>query len=116
VLAAIALAFAGLELLLVVPGRKPAEPTRSLFALALVTGFQQVTDAARFLVFAIGTGTNAPVAAGLAGAVGGAVLLLMAWLNPAIALHPAVRVFRRVCGAALVVLGLVLWLRAIGFL
>ena len=116
VLAAIALAFAGLELLLVTPGRKPAEPTRSLFALALVMGLQQATDAARFLVFAIGVGTNAPLAAGFAGATGGVALLVMAWLNPGIPLHRAVPLFRRIAGGALVALGLWLWLRSIGFL
>ena len=116
VLAAIALAIAGVELMLIVPRRRLAEPTRSLFALALVMGFRQMTDAARFLVFAIGVGTNAPLAAGLAGALGGGALLAGVWLWPDIAHHGATRIVRRVTGAILVAVGIGLWLRAIEFL
>ena len=116
VLTAIALILAGVELLFVNPGKKPAEPTRSLFALAVVIAMQQATDAARFLIFAIAVGTNAPVAAALGGAIGGLALMVTGWLRPAIPLHRAVPLARRIFGIALVSLGAVLWLRAIEFL
>ncbi|EQB17776.1 hypothetical protein, partial [Novosphingobium lindaniclasticum] len=67
IFAAIALGLAGLESLIVVPRRRPAEPTNSLGALLLVLLASQITDAARFLIFGMGVGMAAPLAAGAAG-------------------------------------------------
>lgn len=105
VLAAMALALAGLESLVLVPGRQPREPTHSLFALALVLGAHQLTDAARFLVFAIAVATAAPVPAGMGGAVAGAAALALAWSMPGAVLHPGARRLRRAVGALLLAVG-----------
>lgn len=113
-LAALALGFAGGESLLFSPGRNPEEPTLSLGALALVLVAHQLTDAARFLVFAIAVATNAPIPAGLGGAIGGAALLAAAWLAPELVTLPLLRRLRRVVGVVLLVVALFLGLRAIG--
>ena len=114
VLAAMALALAGAESLLFAPGRKPAEPTASLFALGVVLLARQVTDAARFLVFAVAVATNAPLAAGLAGAVAGPVLLATGWSAPELVLRPAARWLRRALGLMLVLVGGYVALHAFG--
>lgn len=116
VLAAMALVLAGAEALLIAPGRRPEEPTASLGALAIVLLAHQATDAARFLVFAIAVATNAPVAAGMAGAVGGAALLAAAWLAPATASDPRLRLARRIIGVGLLLLGTFVALRAFGYI
>ncbi len=115
VLAAMALAFAGAELLVFAPARRaPAEPTRSLAALGVVLVMHQLTDAARFLVFAVAVATAAPVPAGIAGALAGAVLLTAAWLAPDAVLHPAARHARRGVGAVLLVASVLVALSAFG--
>lgn len=114
IFACLALAVAGVESLLVQPGRRPQEPTHSLGALAIVLFASQLTDAARFLVLAIAVATAAPVAAGIGGAAGGAVVMTAAWLSagtaPGLAEDPRLRLARRLVGAALLALagGLVL--------
>ena len=70
-LAALALALAGAESLVIVPRNKPEEPTHSLGATVIVLLSHQLTDAARFLIFGIAVATNAPVPAGLGGAFAG---------------------------------------------
>lgn len=114
IMAAMALGFAGAEALLIAPRHKPEEPTASLGALAIVLLAHQLTDAARFLVFAIAVATNAPVPAGLAGAVGGAVLLVAGWIAPEFVAHPRLRLARRLIGVALVLLAGFVALRAFG--
>jgi hypothetical protein len=106
--AALALGFAGAESLLLTPGRRPEEPTRSLFALGLVVAAHQLTDAARFLVFAAALVGGVPTAAALGGAVGGAMLLAAAWSLPEWFHWKRLRLARRATGAAL--LALALWL------
>jgi hypothetical protein len=115
-LAALALGFAGGESLLFSPGRNPEEPTLSLGALALVLIARQLTDAARFLVFAIAVATNAPIPAGLGGMIGGVALLTAAWLAPEWVTLPLLRRLRRMVGAVLLLVALYLGLRAIGFM
>lgn len=74
-LVAIALLLAGIELLVLRPGRAPAEPTRSFGAILIVLGAAQLTAAAGFLVFALAGATGAPWLAAAGGAMGsGAVL------------------------------------------
>lgn len=114
VMAAMALVLAGGESLLIVSARKPAEPTRSLGALALVLAAQQLTDAPRFLVFAMGVGTGSPVLAGAAGALSGAALMAMAWFGPEGVTHRAAGITRRVFGAVLLLVGLGLGLDVMG--
>jgi len=112
ILAAMAFAFAGAEALLLAPRRRPEEPTESLVVLAIVLLAHQLTDAARFLVFAIAVATAAPIPAGLAGAVGGAVLMGVAWTMSGAVTHPRLRSSRRLIGVALLLVGAVLALGA----
>ncbi|MCC6926153.1 hypothetical protein [Novosphingobium sp.] len=78
-LVAMVLGLAALELLVVRPLRKPAEPTHSLFAFAAVLLAQQLTDATRFVVFALAAASVLPWGAALGGALGSAAMLLAAW-------------------------------------
>lgn len=81
IFAALALGLAALEMLLARKTRVPDEPTHSLGAFAIVLFAQQLTDAARFLIFAIAAGTSAVVPAGLGGMVGGAGVVAAGWLG-----------------------------------
>lgn len=101
IFAAIALGMAGIESMALTPRRKPAEPTNSLGALLIVLLAQQVTDAARFLVFGLGVGMAAPVMAGVAGGVGGGSLVALAWARPDVLDNPAYGWVRRVVGAVM---------------
>jgi hypothetical protein len=114
-LAALALGLAGGEALLLSPRRKPREPTLSLGAFGIVILSQQLTDAARFLVFAMAVATNAPIPAAVGGAVGGAVLIAASWFAPEQVRRPAVRQVRRAIGAAMLALGLILGLSVLYF-
>lgn len=114
-LAALALGFAGAESLVLAPGRKPDEPTRSLAAFAVVMAAHQLTDAARFLIFAIALAANAPLPAALGGAAGSALLLGAAWAAPEGFTWQRLRLLRRTIGAALLLLAVVLGLRAVGW-
>lgn len=116
IFAAIALAVAGAESMLLVPRRNPGEPTHSLGALALVLLARQVTDAARFLVFGLGVGMGAPVASGVGGVLGSAALVSFAWASPEFFGRPAARLARRTVGAVLVLVALILFLWEFGIL
>jgi hypothetical protein len=109
-LAWLALAVAGVEMLAIVPSRAPAEPTHSLGAMAFVLGAFQLTDAARFLIFAVAVMTATAIPAGIGGVVGGAVSLAAAWLAPELFASPRVRLWRRLVGAAMLVLAIALFL------
>lgn len=98
VFACLALATAGLESLVLSPGRKPLEPTHSLGALAIVLFAQQLTDAARFLVLAIAVATGAAIPAAVGGAAGGAAVMAAAWLAPEFAEDSRLALVRRVIG------------------
>ncbi len=76
---AFALGFAALELALPVKSMPPAEPTRSLGAIALVLLARQLGDAARFVVFAFAALAHLPWVSGLGGALAGAGALWLAW-------------------------------------
>jgi hypothetical protein len=78
-LVAIALLLAGLELLVLRPGRAPAEPTRSFGAVLLVLGAAQLTAAAGFLVFALAGATGTPWLAATGGALGSGAVFTAAW-------------------------------------
>ena len=80
VLACFALVAAGGEALLFRPTFKAKEPTRSLFAAALVLLMQQAADAARFIVLALALVGDAVVPAAAGGAVGTGFALLLGWL------------------------------------
>lgn len=112
--ASLALALAGAEMLFLSARRMPDEPTQSLGAIAIVLSAHQLTDAARFLVFAIAVATRAPISVGLGGALGGACVVLAGWL--AAENLPAARLslIRRPIGGALLILAAVLAMRATG--
>jgi putative Ca2+/H+ antiporter (TMEM165/GDT1 family) len=78
-LVAIALLLAGLELLVLRPGRAPAEPTRSFGAVLLVLGAAQLTAAAGFLVFALAGATGSPWLAAAGGTLGSAAVFTASW-------------------------------------
>lgn len=113
VLAAFALAGAGIEALWPFTIRRPHEPTTSLGALLIVLLAHQLTDAARFLVFAIAAGQAAPIAAGIGGAAGGAAVVAAAWLLPQAFTNPQLRLARRAIGAVLLLLALIVAYRAL---
>lgn len=113
-LIALALALAGLEMLIIAPGRAPVEPTHSLGAFAIVVFAVQLTDAARFLVFAIGIATSAPLTTGLGGAVGAAIVVGVAWAAPGLLHMGRLRTVRRLLGGLLLVVAALLAPQAIG--
>jgi hypothetical protein len=77
---AAALAVSALELLFMRLRPAPAEPTRSLGAIALVLLAEQVADAARFFVLALAVATGAPPLAAAGGALGSGAVLTAAWM------------------------------------
>lgn len=109
----LALVIAGIEMLAIVPGKAPKEPTHSLGAMAFVLGAYQLSDAARFLIFGVAVLTGAAIPAGIGGALGGATTLTAAWAAPAQFADPRIRLWRRLAGAALLVLAAVLLLRRV---
>ena len=113
-LSAIALGLAGAESLIFAPRDKPGEPTHSLGALAIVLLSHQLTDAARFLIFGIAVAANAPLAAGLGGALGGIVLIGWSWAFPQHVIAGRTRTVRRSIGVFLLCLGVYVGLTAIG--
>lgn len=116
ILAAIVVAFAGLESLILSPRKEPREPTHSLGALAIVLLASQVTDSARFTLFGIAVGTAAPLAAGLGGGLAGLVLVTMAWAFPQAFLGRPVRMIRRAVGALLLLAAITMFLARRGLL
>jgi len=109
--AAMALALAGIESLVLVPRRRLREPTLSLGALLVVLALLQAIDAARFIVFAMAVAMHAPFAVGLAGAIGGAAVVLAGWMFPEWVTRPSVHLLRRGVGLLMLVVGIVLGLR-----
>lgn len=103
-LAALALALAALELVLLQPRAAPDEPTRSLGAAALVLFSLQITDATRFLVFAIAVATAVPKAALLGGALGSVVVVTAGWLGGEDLLKLKLRPVRRTLAGLLVLI------------
>jgi len=114
VLACFALAAAGFESLVFKPKFTAKEPTRSLFAAALVLLMHQAADAARFITFAIALLTYAPIPAAVGGAMGTAFALTMGWLASGALLDAqgGIITIRRWAGTILlgVGLGMALWI------
>ncbi|PNU04057.1 hypothetical protein [Novosphingobium guangzhouense] len=116
IFAGLALALAGIESMVLAPRRGLREPTNSLGALALVLLAHQATDAVRFVVFGLGVGLAGPWPAGVGGALGSAVLVTFAWGQPGFFEKPALRLIRRVTGAALLLAAAVIVFRQFGIL
>lgn len=106
--AALALGLAALEMLFARKTRVPVEPTHSLGAFAVVLLAQQLTDAARFLIFAIAVATSANIAAGLGGMLGGAGVVAGGWLGGDLLLQRNLAPLRRAVG--LVLLMVAVWI------
>ena len=110
-LAAFALLLAALELAWPLKPHNPHEPTRSVFAVAIVIGARQLGDGARFLIAAIAAATGAPGWAALGGALGAGAALTFAWsMGPRFGTRFPLRATRLVVagllGFAAVMLGL----------
>ena len=103
-LAVLALGLAAIEMLLARPWKRPEEPTQSLGAFAIVLLAQQLTDASRFLLFAISVASILPGAAGLGGALGGAAVVTVGWAAGRSLLDLPLVQIRRWLGGALLVL------------
>ncbi len=112
-LAAIALGMAGAEMLVLKTPRAPAEPTRSLGAVAIVLFAHQLTDSLRFLVFAIAMATMAPIPAAMGGALGGAAAVTAGWLAGSALTRPELPRIRRIIGALLLAIAGWIALRAL---
>jgi hypothetical protein len=113
-LAALALGFAGVEALVLRPGREAQEPTLSLGALAIVLLAHQLTDAARFLIFGIALASDARMPATVGGGVAGILLLAAAWGAPEWFVWQRLRWLRRSLGLIMLLLAIWLGLRAMG--
>lgn len=106
--AALALGLSGIEMLIARKRDLPNEPTDSLGAFAIVLFAQQLTDAARFLIFAIAVGVGFPLAAGMGGAIGGIGVVALGWMGAGELLRRNLVPARRTLGA--VALALAVWL------
>lgn len=107
-LVALAVGLAGLEMIALAPRPAPMEPTHSLGAFALVLFVMQLTDAARFMVFALAVLTRAPVSVAMGGAVGAMLVVVAGWSGLVRTGRPGLVRLRRVLGALLVLLALTL--------
>ena len=106
--------FAALELIFARAPRPPAEPTHSLGAFLIVLLAQQLTDAARFLILAIALATRAPIAAGVGGALASMALVAAGWMAGEALAARSFKGLRRALGAAMLLVGIALALRAMG--
>lgn len=110
---AMALAFAGGEALWPFTARRMEEPTASLGALGIVVLSHQMTDAARFLVFALAALFAAPVPAAVGGGLAGAISLGLAWALPEPFAHLRLQLARRSVGLLLLLVAAVVFFQAI---
>lgn len=107
-LVAMVLGLAALELLVMRPLKQPAEPTESLFAFGVVLLAQQLTDAARLVIFALAAASTLPVATALGGAIGCSVTVVIGWLLAAELRRWPLGAVRRALGVVL--LAIAAWL------
>ena len=115
-MACFALIFAGFESMIVAPGIERAMRTVAAGRAAIVIAASQVTDAARFLVFAIAVATGFPAGAAIGGAIGGILLVLLAWIAPELVGTPRIRILRRAIGLLLLLVAVVTGMVAAGLL
>ncbi|MEL7188360.1 MAG: hypothetical protein AAGK17_02315 [Pseudomonadota bacterium] len=78
-LVAFSLVAAAIELCWPVTIKRIKEPTRSSFAIAIVTILRQLGDGPRFIIFAFAAYAHYAPAAGIGGGLGGAAALALAW-------------------------------------
>lgn len=114
-LVAIAVGLAGLELLAMRPRAAAVEPTHSLGAFALVIFAIQLTDAARFMVFALAALTQAPLTSAMGGAIGAAAVVAAGWMIAAPLQAAWLPALRRGLGGLLLLVALGMAARAVGW-
>jgi hypothetical protein len=114
-LVAVAVGLAGLELLTMRPCAAAAEPTHSLGAFALVIFAIQLTDAARFVVFALAALTQAPLTSAMGGAIGAAAMVAAGWMIAPPVRAPWLPALRRSLGGLLLLVALGTAARAVGW-
>ena len=112
VLVAIALLFAAVALWLPVRAARPAEPTRSLGALFVVLLARQLTDAPRFLIFALAIAHG--WLAALGGALAGVAGLTAGWMAGSDLERLPLATIRRGLGVVLLLAALFMLLRGLG--
>ncbi|MEO0463243.1 MAG: hypothetical protein AAF127_08940 [Pseudomonadota bacterium] len=112
-LIAFALAIAAFECAWPVRIKPVREPTRSLGAIALVLGWRQIGDAARFVIFALAAEATFAGTAFLGGALGGAAATTLGWTlgKQELARWPLIW-WRRALALALICAALVIGLNA----
>ncbi|WP_170004934.1 hypothetical protein [Pseudopontixanthobacter vadosimaris] len=112
---ALALGLAAFELVWPVRVTRPAEPTRSLFAVFLVLLWRQVTDAARFVALAVIVATSAPLPGGIGAALGGLLATALPWAaGDALEAHVPLRAIRIGLAVLVLIAAIVLGLSARG--
>lgn len=100
-LGALALGLAGIEMMVVQPRAAAKEPTQSLGAFVIVLLAQQLTDAARLMIFALSATSLLPEAAVAGGALGCCASIAGGWMaGPDLARAP-LTTLRRILGLAL---------------
>ncbi len=77
--AALALLLAAAQLARSVAPETAREPTRSLFAIALVLIMRQAFDAPRLIILAVAAVSSLPVHTALGGALGAGAVMAIAW-------------------------------------
>jgi hypothetical protein len=111
--AGLAALLAGAECLVIRPRRTPEEPTRSVFAAAIVLLAHQLTDGARFLIFAIAVATAVPTGAALGGAAGGVGTVLIGAMAGEVLRPGPLRLARHGIGVGFLLVGAWLVLQAL---
>jgi hypothetical protein len=115
-LCAMAVAFAGIESLVIAPRGAKREANASLGLFGLIMLAHQLTDAARFIVFGIAVALIAPVVSTAGGALGGMVLVGMAWAFPTLVLNEKARLARRALGFVFILVGAYVAMRALDWI
>ncbi len=108
--AAIILAVAGAEMLLLAPRKAPTEPTASLFAAGIVLLADSVVDPARLTILAVALALGSPAAAALGGVGATMATVTIGWLAAGALPLARLRLARRGLGGGwLAVAALMAW-------
>ena len=113
---AIALLLSAAELAWPNRGKLPEEPTRSLFAVGSALFMRQITDAARFVVFAIGAAVAVPALAAIGGALGGMTAICIGYFVSGELLKLPLRKIRLTLAFVMALLGVVIGIAVRGII
>ncbi|MEL6877442.1 MAG: hypothetical protein AAGL68_05020 [Pseudomonadota bacterium] len=112
-LVAIALGVAAIELAWPIREKPLNEPTRSLGAIGIVLLARQLSDGARFVVFALAAGASSPLVAAIGGAIGGGAAIALAWrMGGTLRTKTPLRYLRLAMALCLIVAAVVIGLNA----